>query len=369
MPDTNLATMPSQPTAVIVRNDWENKLELIAKTVAPGLTPEEFQLFCHVARVRHLDPLQRQIHAVKRNTWNSLLNNGKGGFESKMTIQTGIDGYRAIANRTGMYMPSEKPALIEDPGKETFRITAYIKKFDPLSHQWFEFSATAYYREFVQTKKDGDKHVPNSMWEKMPVNQLTKCAEALALRKGWPEELGGIYVDEEMQHADGVQYLPPEQKQQEKTRGELGNMKQSTQPNRGHGNEGMQQTEKTICAECRQTNGHTDDCKNNPKNKNKKATTDRRKAWDTQEGHDPKVHISFDDAIQLFELQRVLNVTDDQIRATLDREFEIQHRYLIRQDGFQLVLDAIRREFGPKEHTGEETTQAPDDPKGLFPEK
>ena len=32
----------------------------------------------------------------------------------------------------------------------------------------------------------------------MPVNQLTKCAEALALRRGWPEELGGVYVDEEM---------------------------------------------------------------------------------------------------------------------------------------------------------------------------
>jgi len=374
MSESNLAVMSSQPTAVVVSNEWEKQLDLIARTVAPGLSPEEFQLFCHVARVRHLDPLQRQIHAVKRRTWNKQLNGGKGGYDEMMTIQTGIDGYRAIANRTGTYMPSDKPALIEDQGKDTMRITMGVKKFHAASGTWHEFSATAYYREFVQTRKTDDgKYVPNAMWEKMPVNQLTKCAEALALRKGWPEELGGIYVDEEMQHNDSPQYMPPDPAapKQDKTKRDLGTMKPSISPNRGHGNEGTVQVENTICAECRGVNGHKEDCKNHPKNKAKtskkpEGKQDRRAAWVNQPGHDPKIHIGFDDAIQLFELQRDLKISDEDMKAFLDKNFEIQHRYLIRQADFQLVLDALRKEYGPKEPETETVADDGSDLAGMF---
>lgn len=376
MSESNLAVIPSQQTAVVVSNEWEKQLDLIQRTVAPGLNQEEFALFCHVARVRHLDPLQRQIHAVKRNVWNKTLNNSRGGYDQVMTIQTGIDGYRSIANRTGLYMPSDKAASLEDAGKPEMRITMWVKKYHPVSGSWHEFSATAYYREFVQTRKDEKLgNVPNSMWEKMPVNQLTKCAEALALRKGWPEELGGIYVDEEMQHADSPTTLPPEpgNKQTDKTKKELGTLRTSSQPNRGHGNEGTvqtgAQTEKTICAECRQENGgHTADCKMNPKNKTKNGKQDtqqsRAEQWRTREGHDPKVHISFKDAMELFDLQRDLKISEDDMKAWLDKNFEIQHRHLIRQDQMQLILDALRKDFAPPQEA-----EQGGDLTGLFPEE
>jgi phage recombination protein Bet len=363
MPDTNLAVMPQQ-SGVVVSREWESQLDLIASTVAPGLNRDEFHLFLHVCRVRHLDPLQRQVHAVKRRTWNKTLNDGKGGYEEKMTIQTGIDGYRAIANRTGLYMPSDREAKIEDPGKETLRATVYVKKFHPISGQWHEFSATAYYREFVQTYKSGDKQVANSMWEKMPLNQLTKCAEALALRKGWPEELGQIYSDEEMQHADSVQILPPEASpKQDKTQRDLGKMKPSSEPNRGHGQEGLsRQPEKTLCNECRTMDGHTDECTSNPKNAikaTKKLTSAERRAnWDNYEGHDPKIHISFDEFLQMIAIEKELGLNtkdgDKLVKEMLDRDFEIQHRPLIRADQFQLVLDTIQKTFGPKEEAQED---------------
>lgn len=354
MPETNLATMPAPgTTAIAVSRDWENQLDLIKRTVAIGLSDEQFALFLHVAKVRHLDPLQRQIHAVVRRT--------KEGDQwvDKMTIQTGIDGYRAIANRTKTYMPSEKPALVEGAGTEDLRVTVFVKKYDTENKVWHEFNATAYYREFVQTRKDQNgKMVANSMWEKMPINQLTKCAEALALRKGWPEETGGIYVDEEMQHNDSPQYLPPEnqpQQKQNKTARDLGTMRPSKEPNRGHGNEGTQRKqEPTICAECRVPNGHAHDCPQNPANKqnakqgaatgNKK---NKRELWDSYEGHDVNKHISFDEFLQLAEIERDLKIKDEDMKLLLDREFAIQHRPHIRKDQFQLVLDTVRKQFDP----------------------
>jgi phage recombination protein Bet len=341
-----VARMPHVPAQLQVSREWENQLELVKRTVAPGLTDEEFALFCHVARVRHLDPLQRQIHAVKRATWDPE----KNGYVEKMTIQTGIDGYRSIANRTELYMPSDRLPLAEDLGKENLRVTVWVKKFSTNDSAWHEFGATAYYREYVQTRKNKvtSKVEPNAMWEKMPINQLTKCAEALALRRGWPEELGQIYVDEELPSQEPV-YLPPEPPKQSKTQRELGSLKVSAEPNRGHGNEGTQRRpEPEICAECRQTNGHSEECKQNPKNAKepvKEQKKSKREIWATQPGHDPAVHIPFDEGIQLFDLQRKLGITDEQIREFLDREFEIEHRYLIRQDQFQQVLDAVRKTF------------------------
>jgi hypothetical protein len=226
-----------------------------------------------------------------------------------------------------------------------------------------EFGATAYYREFVQTKKEKatGKLEPVAMWEKMPLSQTEKCAEAKAIRRGWPEELGQFYIPEEVSSSIGVEVMPPESPKQDKTRRDLGTLKVSTESNRGHGHEETQRsTDQLFCAECRTLNGHTADCSLNTKTRSdqkenvqkspdhKDTKKNKREAWEEQPGHDPKIHISFDDAVVLFSIQRELKISDDQIKGMLDKEFEIQHRYLIRQDQFQLVLDTLRKQFGKK---------------------
>jgi hypothetical protein len=58
------------------------------------------------------------------------------------------------------------------------------------------FTATARWSEYFPGDQGGH------MWRKMPHTMLAKCAEALALRKGFPRQLAGLYAKEEMDQAD-----------------------------------------------------------------------------------------------------------------------------------------------------------------------
>lgn len=166
-------------------------LALIKDTVAKGATDAELSLFLYTAQMRGLNPLARQIHLVKRKQ------KVDGADKEVAVIQTGIDGFRLIANRTGQYAPSPKPTHFEYDSKgQLVRATFYGIKI--IGGQAFEFSASARFKEYAQYF--GGRL--GNMWAKMPETMLEKCAEAKLLRKGFPEELSGLYTDEEMQQAD-----------------------------------------------------------------------------------------------------------------------------------------------------------------------
>ncbi len=170
------------------------QIELIKRTVAKGTTNDELQLFLYIAKRTGLDPFARQIYCVKR--WDSTQN------REVMTPQTGIDGFRLVADRTNKYAPGEITWDIVN-GKPT-SATATIKKL--VDGVWHEVSATAFFEEYAQHKKDGTL---TSMWTKMPKLMIGKCAEALVLRKAFPAELSGVYTHDEMMQAD-VEQKPPD---------------------------------------------------------------------------------------------------------------------------------------------------------------
>jgi phage recombination protein Bet len=175
-----------------------DQIQLIKDTVATGATDDEFMLFMYVSRKAGLDPLRKQIYAIKR--WDARLK------REAMTIQTGIDGYRICASRSKVYCAGRAPTYTYHDNKGIESATAYVMKF--VGGKWHEISATAWFSEYVQTKKDGH---PTKFWAKMPHGQIAKCAEALAIRKAFPEETGGIYTFEEMAQADSepLTQLPP----------------------------------------------------------------------------------------------------------------------------------------------------------------
>lgn len=174
------------------QNEWESKKELLKRTICKGADDNELELFIHACKRTGLDPFMKQIYAVKR--WSS------SERKEVMTMQTSIDGFRMIAERTGRYAPGPEPRHEYDKEGQLMSSTSFVKKMTP-DGTWHEVAATAFFEEYAQRNKEGKL---TQFWDKMPHVMLSKCAESLALRKAFPADLSGIYTFDEMAQASKV---------------------------------------------------------------------------------------------------------------------------------------------------------------------
>lgn len=177
-----------------------NQIEILKNSICKGISSDEFEVFLMACAKTQLDPFMKQIYAVKRK-----MRKPDGSWGESMTIQTGIDGYRLIAERTGAYAPGPEPTYAMDEHGRLMSATAYIKKMTK-DGTWHTVSASAYIDEYCQKTKDGH---PMGLWSTMPRTMLAKCAESQALRKAFPSEMSGVYTKEEMQQAEVELYAHP----------------------------------------------------------------------------------------------------------------------------------------------------------------
>jgi len=179
-------TLTKQNTTLSFTKEQE---QLIKSQIAPDATTDELALFLYVAKRSGLDPLSRQIYCIHRYS--------KMG--KKMTIQTSIDGFRVIAERSGNYAGQGEPIFVNDENGKPKIAKVSVFRFAPNGTRYEASVGVAFWDEYVQIGKDGQ---PMGLWGKMPHTMLSKVAEALALRKAYPQDLSGLYTGEEMAQAD-----------------------------------------------------------------------------------------------------------------------------------------------------------------------
>jgi phage recombination protein Bet len=200
----------------------------------PGIVPHA-RAFLHLCQSQGLDPFKREAYLIGRGT----------GEYRKWTMQTGIDGYRKMAARTGRFirvldtlwtgpddddrsyrMDSEGvmrrvwydqwPASRGYPGAAKVVVQHYDNAgnvvttsavadwgmYAPFSPKYEGYGKS---RTKVRGPDGKDVMVLNDMWEKGYAHMLSKCAEALAYRKAFPSDMGGFVTHEEMHRADQIE--------------------------------------------------------------------------------------------------------------------------------------------------------------------
>jgi phage recombination protein Bet len=185
---------------VLFSKEWEAKTR---ELFLPGMPDAEVAVFMEICKLRNLNPFTKQVHFLP--FWDEK------SRKEKFAMVISIDGFRSLAARTGLYGGQDEPVFTYDKNGllVSCKIAVYRKDFERPT------VAVAHLAEYQRMTKDRQSGhmVPNSTWKKSPHIMISKCAEALALRKAFPDDLGGLYEESELGAIVDSELSKPEEPQ------------------------------------------------------------------------------------------------------------------------------------------------------------
>lgn len=200
---TALATQQGGALAAMTDQELMGVLE---SSLYPGASPDSIKMVIGYCKAANLDVMQKPVHIVP--IWDN-----KSG-RMRDVIMPGVGLYRTQAARSenyaGVSEPEFGPDITENIGGVTITYPVWCKVIVRRSMKngnIAEFAATERWKENYATKGGKEKSIaPNAMWTKRPYGQISKCAEAQALRKAFPEVGSAPTADEieDKSYGDGA---------------------------------------------------------------------------------------------------------------------------------------------------------------------
>ena len=165
-------------------NSWENRMELVRRKFGKDLNQTEWELFLYVARLYDLNPLLREIWAIK--------------FRGQPAqIFTGRDGLLKIAHQSGMFDGMRTVLLIEQNG-QVLETDIAPKEAEILGSKCYVWRKDMSHPVETSVKfSEYDKG--RSTWKEKPDTMIRKVAEAHCLRRAF--SIHGLYLPEEFKQA------------------------------------------------------------------------------------------------------------------------------------------------------------------------
>jgi phage recombination protein Bet len=173
----------TEPFSVVPRREVEtveekdHRVALVKAKICPNCTTTEFELLMYMAGKYNLDPLLRQIWAVKFG-------------DSPAQIYAGRDGFLEIAHRSGHF-----------DGMETVVNWEMAKDTKGLDYQRIKGATCTVWRNdmthpFTSNVLFSEYNTGKSLWTSKPAVMIGKVAESVCLRKAF--SVSGLYSPEEM---------------------------------------------------------------------------------------------------------------------------------------------------------------------------
>jgi phage recombination protein Bet len=163
----------------MIVTDWKDDLQLVKDLTAKSCSDSEFKLLVHMANEYGLNPLKREIWAVKYSY-------------NPAQIFVSRDGFLSIAHKSGQFngMETTFDEVKLDDNKKDLTATCVVYRKD-MEHP---IKVTVYQSEYDSKM---------SVWKTKPRTMLQKVAESQALRRAF--NVDGVYSPEEFDQVNSNQ--------------------------------------------------------------------------------------------------------------------------------------------------------------------